>query len=54
MEERTMILINNLLSEICKKTDIIEEQYEDWLIQEVGFTEDELSDLEYNGYLPRP
>lgn len=54
MGKRSGILINNLLSEICTKTDIPKNQYKSWLIQEVGFTEEELNELEVNDLLPYP
>lgn len=54
MDDRSQILINNLLSEICSKTDIPREQYRAWLLCEVGFTEEELFELEENGCIPWP
>ena len=52
--DRKNVLINNLLSEICNKTDIPKDQYIPWLKEEVGFTEKELNDLKDNGLLPEP
>lgn len=53
-ENRMEILINNLLSEICTKTEIPDSQYESWLRCEVGMTDDEMSYLKERGLFPRP
>lgn len=52
--ERAKMLINNLLSEICDKTDIPASQYKSWLTQEVGMTQEEISELSDDGLLPCP
>lgn len=53
-KNRMEILINNLLSEICTKTEIPDSQYESWLRCEVGMTDDEMSYLKEKGLFPRP
>ena len=52
--ERSKQLINNLLYEICSKTDLPIEQYEDWLVDEVGFSQKEISELKEANCFPEP
>ena len=54
MSQRESILINNLLSEICKADAIPREQYIPWLKSEVGFTDQEIEDLRNNDLFPEP
>ena len=51
---RGQIIINNLLAEICLKTDIKKDQYESWLINEVGLTKAEIKELKEADCLPLP
>lgn len=54
---RSKQLINNLLVQIVNYTDIAKcshEQYEAWLRTEVGFTEEELTELYEADLLPYP
>lgn len=52
--ERSKNIINNLLNEICTKTDIPIEQYEDWLTQEVGMKQEEINELKSDCLFPEP
>lgn len=51
---RLEIIINNLLDNICKYTDITKEQYEDWLESEVGLTKEEIQHLKEVDCFPEP
>lgn len=54
MGTREKIIINNILAEICDKTDIQKDQYESWLKLEVGMTEEEINELKADGLFPEP
>lgn len=53
-EMRLKILINNILSEVSKTTNMSTEEYINWLKNEVGFEEVELNDLKELDCLPTP
>lgn len=45
-KQRALILMSNLLCEIVDKVwEGPSEQYESWLIEEVGFTKEEINEL---------
>lgn len=54
MPDRKDIIINNLLSEICEKTEITSDEYKPWLMLEVGLTEAEIKELEQKECFPTP
>ena len=54
MADRKDIIINNLLSEICSKTDIPREDYLPWLRTEIGLSDEDIDDLINEGCLPFP
>lgn len=53
-ELRLKILINNILSEVSKTTDMTQGEYTEWLKNEVGFSDEELDDLKELDCLPTP
>lgn len=53
--DRATQLINNLLNEIVTKAwDSPSEDYIPWLVEEVGFTKEEIDNLKVTGHLPMP
>lgn len=54
-EDRAKILISNLLCEIVDKVwNAPEEDFEPWLIEEVGFTKEEIAELKSEGLFHEP
>ena len=54
-EIRAKILISNLLCEIVDHVwEQGGEQYDAWLIQEVGFTKEEINELKSEGFFHSP
>lgn len=54
-KQRAKILINNLLDEIVDKVwQAPSEDYIPWLKEEVGFTDEEISELQDEGLFPVP
>lgn len=56
-EKRCKIIINNLLNQIVKFTDMYnadKETYFSWLRTEVGLTEEEIKELQDDDCLPEP
>ena len=52
---RSKILIGNLLNEIADKVwEAPAEQFEPWLIEEVGFTREEIEELKADGLFHEP
>ena len=45
LDTRSKQIINNLLYELCRTTEISQEQYEMWLKTEVGITDKEIQEL---------
>ena len=54
LDIRSKQIINNLLYEICSKTELPQEQYEMWLKTEIGITDKELNELAESDCLPQP
>lgn len=53
-EERLKEIVNCLLAQISDYSDMNKETYLSWLRTEVGISEEELSELNKEGYLPMP
>ena len=53
-EFRLKVLINNILSEVSKTTNMTPEEYTEWLKDEVGFADEEIDDLKELDCLPSP
>lgn len=52
---RQMILINNLLDSIIKSGNFdTDEEYRKWLTLEVGFSDEDISELEQEECFPKP
>lgn len=51
-EKRLKVIIHNLLSEISDYCDMDQKTYYSWLKNEVGITDEEIKELEREGYLP--
>lgn len=54
MPSQKDLLINNILAEVCKSTDISREQYIPWLKSEIGMTDEDITYLKAVNCLPEP